>query len=553
MGGERGGAFSLLYCTIVREVFRKQLAGYIGQTRCPSFCVNLAVVHCTAPTTQPSHRPRMLRPLARLCKNRDLAAAPTLLQSFGPALPSLAMPRSNYSFDASTATSSSQPADPRVNGSSALSATVSQHPPAPPAAQHLLTPLPNVRAPIDKNVRELAAVAASRDLRSDTVTTPTARMGEAMAGAAGYDNVMGDDVVSNNFEASVAALFGKRAGLFVTSGTLSNQLCLRTWLMQPPYSILCDARSHIHKYEAGGCAFHSGAALELVQPSNGLYLRWEQDIKPRIVPDDGNIHSAPTAIVSLENTLNGVIMPQDEVVRIAQGVRATNEDVKLHLDGARIWNVAAKTGLSLEELCRPFDSISVCFSKGLGSPVGRCVAEWLSLSNSMSIMADLLLCLCPHSMMLGPQRFITKANHFRKLFGGGMRQVAPLTAAARVAYEEHFGKLAYTHELATWLADALRAEGVDILLPVDTNMVSLGAMKRSAGSALPMLLLSHRIQCSHLHHLFVPSRSLWMWKQPACPLTSCRTDAWHSPSQSRCGHNALSSTTRPIRRPFRIS
>lgn len=270
-------------------------------------------------------------------------------------------------------------------------------------------------------------------------------------------------MVTNSFEASVAALFGKEAGLFVTSGTLSNQLCLRTWLLQPPYSIVCDIRSHIHQYEAGGCAFHSGAALELVTPSNGLYLRWEQDIKPRIVPDDDNPHNAPTAIVSLENSLNGVIYPQDEIVRISEGIKTSNSNIKLHLDGARIWNVAAATGMTLEELCRPFDSVSVCFSKGLGAPIGRYVRTHWSNSSLIHLF----------SMMLGPKPFIRKATHFRKLFGAGMRQTGVLSAAARTALTDHFNKLPHTHNMARWLAHELELEGAKLLLPVDTNMVSL--------------------------------------------------------------------------------
>lgn len=237
-----------------------------------------------------------------------------------------------------------------------------------PASTPILA-LPDILPPVAKDASRTALVAASRDFRSDTVTAPTESMGRAMAAAAGGDNVYGDDVISNSFEASVAALLGKEAGMFVPTGTMSNQICLRTWLMQPPYSIVCDHRSHIHTAEAGGCAFHSGAAVETVTPSNGLYLTWE-DIEDRIITDD-NIHYAPTKIVSLENTLHGVIMPQEEIVRIAKNVRALDPTIKLHLDGARIWHVAAKTGLSLEELCKPFDSVSVCFSKGLGAPIGR--------------------------------------------------------------------------------------------------------------------------------------------------------------------------------------
>jgi threonine aldolase len=155
-------------------------------------------------------------------------------------------------------------------------------------------------------------------------------------------------------------------------------------------------------------------------------------------------HSAPTAIVSLENTLNGTIFPQEEIVKIKAGLEP--HGIKLHLDGARLWNVSAKTGLSMEELCRPFDSVSLCFSKGLGAPIG--------------------------SMMIGPKLYIKKAQHFRKMFGAGLRQMGLLTAAARVALTEHFGKLQYTHELAQWLAEEAKKLGATISMPVDTSMVS---------------------------------------------------------------------------------
>lgn len=231
--------------------------------------------------------------------------------------------------------------------------------------------MPKATLPMErqKYTPEQSTAAATRDFRSDTITTPTESMFQAMTKAGGGDNVYLEDITSISFEADIAALCGKEAGLFASSGTLTNQLALRTWLMQPPYSVLCDSRGHIHRYEAGGVAYHSGATTELVKPSNGRYLRWEEDVKPNLSTDLEDTHAAPTAIVSLENTLNGTIFPQEEIVKIGEGLKPLG--IKLHLDGARLWNVAAKTGLSMEELCRPFDSISLCFSKGLGAPIGR--------------------------------------------------------------------------------------------------------------------------------------------------------------------------------------
>ncbi|PWN97324.1 hypothetical protein FA09DRAFT_346294 [Tilletiopsis washingtonensis] len=291
------------------------------------------------------------------------------------------------------------------------------------------------------NVAKLAAIA--RDLRSDTLTVPTDAMFAAMAEASRGDDVYLEDETTTSFEAELAALAGKEAALFVVSGTLSNQLAIRTHLLQPPYSILCDARSHIHRYEAGGAAFHSGAALETVAPQNGHHLTWAHDVQPNLVLGD-DVHSAPTRLVSLENSLNGTILPQDEVLRIREGLDALDEDIKLHLDGARLWNVAAETGLSIKELCAPFDTVSMCLSKGLGAPVG--------------------------TVLVGPSAFIRKARHFRKLFGAGIRQSGGLAAAARVAVVQHFPKLRATHELARFAAKGMQELGVEITSGAETSM-----------------------------------------------------------------------------------
>lgn len=169
----------------------------------------------------------------------------------------------------------------------------------------------------------------------------------------------------------------------MVSGTLSNQLAIRAWLQQPPYSILCDERCHIHRYEAGGVAFHSSATSQLISPKNSHHLTWDHDISPNLIRGN-NIHTAPTSLICLENTLNGLVFPQEEIVKIKDQLDVENkelnedgekksesEKVKLHLDGARIWNVAAEKGMSLKQLCDPFDSVSLCLSKGLGAPIGR--------------------------------------------------------------------------------------------------------------------------------------------------------------------------------------
>lgn len=284
----------------------------------------------------------------------------------------------------------------------------------------------------------------ARDFRSDTITAPTESMIRAMAEASRGDDVYGEDDTTNSFQAEIAALTGKESAIFVPSGTLSNQLALRTHLHQPPHTVLCDTRSHIHRYEAGGIAFHCGASTEIVAPSNGHHLRWDQDIKPNLNLSD-DIHFSPTRIISLENTLNGTIFPQDEIVKISTEARKLG--LIMHLDGARVWNVAAETGLSLKELCDPFDTVSLCLSKGLGAPIG--------------------------SILVGPSQFIKKVRHFRKLYGAGVRQVGPLVAAARVGVLENYPKLQATHQLARYAGQELEKLGVRLTAPVETSMVFL--------------------------------------------------------------------------------
>ncbi|KAJ7630715.1 pyridoxal phosphate-dependent transferase [Roridomyces roridus] len=280
----------------------------------------------------------------------------------------------------------------------------------------------------------------SRTFISDTITVPTHEMYEYATLA-----TLGDDVYfepsTKALEDHMAKITGKEAALFVPSGTASNQIALRTHLIQPPYSILCDHRAHIEKYEAGGTAFHSGAAVTTVIPSNGHHLTLD-DVKDNIILDT-DIHFATTQVVALENTLNGTIIPQEEVIAISEFVHSHGK--KLHLDGARLWHVAAETGTSVKELCDPFDSVSLCFSKGLGAPVGSC--------------------------LVGTEAFIKKARAFRKLFGGAMRQTGILAASAAYALSYNFPLLPQVHQLAKRLEAGLEEIGVDILSKAETCMI----------------------------------------------------------------------------------
>ncbi|KAF5368312.1 hypothetical protein D9758_002364 [Tetrapyrgos nigripes] len=287
---------------------------------------------------------------------------------------------------------------------------------------------------------ELKRAQLARTFISDTITAPTKEMY-----AYGVLATLGDDVYhepsTHALEAHVAKITGKEAGLFVSSGTMSNQIGLRTQLMQPPYTILCDHRAHIYKYEAGGAAFHSGAHVTAIVPQNGHHLTLD-DIKGNVIygPD---VHFAPTEVIALENTLNGTIFPQEEITAISEFARS--KGIKMHLDGARIWHVAAETGTSLKVLCEPFDSVSLCFSKGLGAPVG--------------------------SILVGSQEFITRARRIRKLFGGGMRQTGLLAGCAAYALSNNFPLLPRVHALARKLEQGLKDIGVTILSPAETCMI----------------------------------------------------------------------------------
>ncbi|KAM6497920.1 Pyridoxal phosphate-dependent transferase [Amanita muscaria] len=294
------------------------------------------------------------------------------------------------------------------------------------------------RNPTQDNAQKRKEIA--RTFVSDTLTVPTEEMFEYARQATLGDDVY-YDAATAALEAHIAKVTGKEAALFVSSGTASNQIALRTHLTQPPYSVLCDQRAHMHKYEAGGTAFHSGAAVIPLLPSNGHHLTLADIEQNAITTDD--VHFAPTRVIELENTLNGTIFPQDEIIRIAEYARSFS--IKLHLDGARIWHVAVETGTSVKELCEPFDSVSLCFSKGLGAPVGSCLA--------------------------GPKEFIAKARWYRKLFGGGMRQTGFLAACAAYALTNNFSQLPRVHALAKRLEAGLEKIGVTILSKAETCMI----------------------------------------------------------------------------------
>ncbi|KAL8711521.1 MAG: hypothetical protein Q9225_007106, partial [Loekoesia sp. 1 TL-2023] len=217
------------------------------------------------------------------------------------------------------------------------------------------------------------------------------------------DDVFAEDPTTQSLESHIAHLTGHDSALLVLSGTMGNQLSIRTHLTQPPHSILADSRSHIYEWEAGGIASLSGAFPILVEPKNGHHLTLS-DVQARAILHD-NVHLAPTTLLSLENTLNGSILPLSDAKSISHWARSQSPPLKLHLDGARLWEAVAAGAGSLRDYCACFDSVSLCFSKGLGAPIG--------------------------SIIVGSEPFIARARHVRKSLGGGLRQAGVIAAPAR--------------------------------------------------------------------------------------------------------------------------
>jgi len=279
------------------------------------------------------------------------------------------------------------------------------------------------------------------DFRSDTVSKPTKEMVEAMYQYTVGDDGYGEDPTVNLLERTVAELAGKEDAMFVASGIMSNQLALRSHLQAPPHSVLCDARSHIFNLECGGVAIHAGALMTPVAPSEGRTYLTVADIEKTIVQK--SLYSAPTKLIALENTLDGEILPIEAIEDIHNFARS--KGIPLHLDGARLWNASRETGISIKEYAKYFDSVSLCFSKGLGAPIG--------------------------SVLTGSAEFINRARQWRKIFGGAWRQAGFLAGACLYALENHFPNLNKDHAAAKILAQRLEEMGYKLIKRVDTNMV----------------------------------------------------------------------------------
>jgi threonine aldolase len=281
------------------------------------------------------------------------------------------------------------------------------------------------------------------DLRSDTVTRPTSAMRKAMSEAEVGDDVFGEDPTVNALQERVAKMLGKETALFVPSGTMANQLAIKAHT-QPGDEVIIEATSHPYNFEGGGVAALSGVQFFCLKGVRGI-LDTSQ-IEEAVRPDDH--HFPVTRLICLENTHNrggGAIYPIEKIAEIYR--LAKSKALLVHLDGARLWNASVATGIGLHEYGQWADSVSVCLSKGLGAPIGSLVA--------------------------GSKIFIDRVHRFRKMFGGGMRQVGIIASAGLYALDHHIGRLKEDHRNAKRLALGLK-ELKDISIhpeQVETNIV----------------------------------------------------------------------------------
>lgn len=305
------------------------------------------------------------------------------------------------------------------------------------------------------------------DLRSDTVTRPTPGMLEAMIGAKVGDDVFGEDPTVAALEEKTAALFGMEAGLFCPSGTMTNQIAIKCFT-QPLDEVIADETAHVYRYEGGGIAFNSAASVRLLYGDRGRLTAGL--IEAAINPD--NIHYPRTSLVVLENTVNrggGSYYTLEDIEPIAHVCRL--KKLRLHLDGARIFNALAETGDDAKSYGRLFDGISVCLSKGLGAPVG--------------------------SVLLGADDTIRHARRVRKVLGGGMRQAGFLAAAGMYALDHHVTRLKEDHAHARQLAGVLQElPFVRHVMPADTNIVICGLDETHPAEDFVKNLSAHGILCN---------------------------------------------------------
>lgn len=313
------------------------------------------------------------------------------------------------------------------------------------------------------------------DFRSDTVTRPTLAMLQAMMAAPVGDDVFGEDPTVNALETKSAALFGMEAAIFCPSGTMTNQIAIKCHT-QPGDEVICDQLSHIYQYEGGGIAFNSGASVRLLQGDRGRISA--EQVKNNI-NNPNDVHKAVTSLVSLENTANrggGSCYDLEEIKRIKAVCRKHN--LPLHLDGARLFNALVARNETPQQYGEVFDSISICLSKGLGTPVG--------------------------SVLIGTAALVKKARRIRKVFGGGMRQAGILAAAGIYALDNHVQRLATDHAHARIIAAALeKKDFTGELLPVETNILIFEVKARFTAPQLAAALKQQNILVSAISNSHV--------------------------------------------------
>jgi threonine aldolase len=304
------------------------------------------------------------------------------------------------------------------------------------------------------------------DLRSDTFTKPSPGMLEAMFKAPVGDDVFGEDPSVNQLESMAAEMFGMGAALFCPSGTMTNQIAIKCHT-QPGDEVICDKVSHVYIYEGGGIAFNSGCQVKALDGDKGRITA--SQVLEAINPDD--VHKARTSLVSLENTANrgGGSCYNFTDIQIIRKICSQN-NLKFHLDGARLWNALIAKNETSKQYGEVFDSISVCLSKGMGTPVG--------------------------SLLLGNIDYIKQARRIRKVFGGGMRQAGYLAAAGIYALENNIERLAEDHQHAKEIANALgKKDIIGKIMPVETNIVIFEVKGSYTPESFCNALKMHDILC----------------------------------------------------------
>lgn len=305
------------------------------------------------------------------------------------------------------------------------------------------------------------------DFRSDTVTKPTAGMLDAMMNAKVGDDVYGEDETVDALETKLANMFHMEAGLFCPSGTMTNQIAIKCFT-QPLDEVVCDQTAHVYRYEGGGIAYNSMASVRLLNGERGILT--PELIEPEINED--NIHYPKTSLVVLENTVNKgggkcYTLEQIEAVHNLCAIKG----LKLHLDGARLFNALVATGDKAAAYGHFFDGISICLSKGLGAPVG--------------------------SVLLGSSEMIAQARRIRKVLGGGMRQAGFLAAAGIYALDHHVDRLAEDHQHAKLLGHALaQVNYVEKVMPAETNIVLFDVASRYKAEEVVRALGKKGILCN---------------------------------------------------------